>query len=293
MFVIYKLISPSGRYYIGLTKKGSKERWRQHVKKALKTNKRHPLLDSIRKYGPDSFLVEEIDSCQTFKEAQQLEMKYIAEAPDGVLYNLTSGGETDSTEGSKRFWEKLNSDPITKTEYLSRLSQAKLDNDWSDYEDMSAKAAKWRQDNPRLAWKLSYRAIRIAQRRRQKPKEPDNRPLIEILRWKHNRSEACRIQTIALWENYSEQQKAEIASKISETKLRQNSTLTHKERCEMTEHLRKYIDRSIQGPAASRGLKKFWEDIKKDPIRYAEYMKVRTASLMKTLEVKKCALMTS
>lgn len=290
MFVIYKATSPSGRYYIGLTKNGIKERWRQHVMRANKGLK-HPLWAAIRKYGPESFILEEIDSCKTLAEAQKLEILYISKAQPDRPYNISPGGDEDGAYGSKCFWDAINADPEARETYLKKLSNIKLANDWTDYADLTAKSAQWRIDNPRLAWKTSYRAIRIANRiasAKSAPKIEDTRPLVERLRWKHNRSGATRIQTTALWAGYSEEKKAEIASNISSGKIKQWASMTYAERLNATAYARSCIDVKIQGPAASRGIKKFWEDLKKNPVEYARYMKARTESLMKTLEMKKC-----
>lgn len=368
MYIIYKLTSPSGRYYIGLTKSALKERWRQHVKKS-KNNTNHPLYNAIRRYGAESFVVEQIDSCDTRKQAQTLEMKHIASSQSDRPYNLSAGGEADGEAGSKIFWDAINADPTARAKYIAKLSEVKKANDWTDYADLAAKGAKWRKDNPRLAWSMSWRGIRIARRsKKQKepdtrplieilrwkhnpeealrlaskgrwsrasdkerevmldgylkwrrdnprmawkigyrsirianrttkaqrtPKEPDTRPLIEKLRWKHNRSEACRISATRSWSEYTEEKREDIAQKISAAQTAFHATLTPEEKSKKTEFSRSCIDRSIQGPAASRGIKKFWEEIKKDPARYAEYMKARTASLMKTIEIKKCVPSTS
>ena len=49
------------------------------------------------------------------------------------------------------------------------------------------------------------------------------------------------------------------------------------------------MDRKVQGAAASKGLKGFWAEIKKDPERYAAYMASRNKTLLETLERKKNA----
>ena len=51
---------------------------------------------------------------------------------------------------------------------------------------------------------------------------------------------------------------------------------------EQLERARNAIDRSKQAPAASKGLKKFWEDLKKDPVRYKDYIERRKQTLKAT-----------
>jgi predicted GIY-YIG superfamily endonuclease len=73
MYSIYKITSPSGRSYIGLTKTPVKERWAQHVKRAKTDGKNHPFYNAIRKYGKSAFTVETIDTASDKQAAQSLE----------------------------------------------------------------------------------------------------------------------------------------------------------------------------------------------------------------------------
>jgi hypothetical protein len=236
-YKIYRLTSPSGRFYIGLTKSSLKTRWQQHKKKAEKTSVNHPLYNAIRKYGPNSFKVEIIDYTDTLENAQALEIKYIAESNKEKPYNLSPGGEGDGEIGSKIFWDKMNKNPELKKKYIQKLSDVKKENDWSDYKLMSEQNETWRKENPRLAYKMSYRAIRIASRN-QTPKAPDTRPLIERLRWKHNRSKATRLAAIKYYKNQTTEQK-EVRSKKISLKLKERfSKMTIEERRAATEKSR-------------------------------------------------------
>lgn len=285
---IYKLTSPSGRFYIGLTKMGVKERWGKHITRAFKENHNHPLYNAIRKYGPDTFKVEVIDEANGKEEAQRLEMQHIADAPKELLYNLSPGGEADGEYGSAVFWARMNADPVAKEEYLRKLSESKKENDWTDYANMTEKFKQWRKDNPKESYKLSYRAIRLARRAdKRTPKEPDNRTLKEKLLWKHKRGTAVQKNTIAQWANLSDEEREIMGRKISEAQLARMADLSKEDKQKMTEKARASIDRKKQGEAASKGIKKFWEDLRKDPERYAEYMAKRTESLMRKLEEKK------
>jgi len=51
--LVYRVISPSGRCYIGLTTTGLACRKRKHLRKAAKTTENTPFLNALRKYGPD------------------------------------------------------------------------------------------------------------------------------------------------------------------------------------------------------------------------------------------------
>jgi group I intron endonuclease len=86
----------SGKVYIGLTMTSIATRWRRHVELAAR-GQGYALHDAIRKYGVDSFLIEEVASpIEKDRDAlAELERLLIAQAgsvsPGG--YNLTAGGD--------------------------------------------------------------------------------------------------------------------------------------------------------------------------------------------------------
>lgn len=286
VYSIYRLTSPSGRVYIGMTKHPVGVRWRQHIRRA-NAGKQHPLLNAIRKYGPDSFTIEVIDTAPDLKTAQSYEYAHISATPDGVAYNISPGGEGDGEAGAKAFWNRVNTDSAYREAYLSRLREAIRASPNRSYDAINAGAGKWRERNPREAYKLSRRAIRIANRNRPE-KAPDTRPLIERLRWKHNRSAASKAVAAESWARKSEDERTAIGKAISESKKEFWDKLTDAtERSRMTSAARAAIDRSVQGQAASAGIKRFWAELKKDPARYAEYIERRKASLAATLEKKR------
>src|SRR5882672_9026408 len=95
MGCLYKLQSPSGKCYIGITAKTLDKRWAKHVEHALGKRDSGALYAALRKYGPDSFfrgvLVESDDwekLCQLEKDAILIHESF---SPGG--YNLTTGGE--------------------------------------------------------------------------------------------------------------------------------------------------------------------------------------------------------
>jgi group I intron endonuclease len=232
-YIIYRLTSPSDKFYIGLTKSSLKTRWQQHRAKARKTSINHPLYNAIRKYGPESFIVEIIDYADNKQNAQMLEMTYIAAQEPSCLYNLSAGGEADGETGSKIFWDKMNNNPAAKETYLQKLSDIKKNADWSDYENMAKLAEEWRRQNPRRAYELTKRARRAAARKRP-TKQKDTRPLIDRLRWMHNRSGAITINTTRIWAERTLEQKQEIAKKISIAAKKRFATLSLEERRAIT-----------------------------------------------------------
>ena len=90
--IIYKLISPSGKVYIGQTKQKFEKRLQSHLSKSKSSNLY--LYKSIRKYGWDNFIKEVVLDKIAEDKIDDLERQYIKElntlAPNG--YNLESGG---------------------------------------------------------------------------------------------------------------------------------------------------------------------------------------------------------
>lgn len=283
MYIIYKITSPSGRFYIGLSKQDVNTRWGQHKRRAKAENRNHPFYNAIRKYGPDSFKVEVIDYAATKEEAQRKEVEWIAKGPAELLYNISPGGEADGSAGSKAFWDEIKQDDDRYHEYLQKLSTVKKQNEWTNYDYLAERAAAWRKANPKEAYQLSYRAIRCAMRATGHTRRPatDNRTLKERLMWKFKPEEAKSRQasanTAKVWGERSPEDITTIGDKISASaKANWARIKDPAERSRKTEAARNAIDRSKQGPAASRGLKKFWEDLRQDPERYREYMERRT-----------------
>lgn len=287
-YLIYRITSPSGKMYIGLTGQTLRERWLAHIKHGKRRKFNHPLYNAIKKYGHENFLCEVIEKSLTKEEAQEREKHHIALIPKGFRYNISDGGETDCETGRRVFWESIRADPEKRKEYIAKLSKSKLDNNQTDYVELQKLAMKWRKDNPRLAWKASHRAIRIASKNRPQ-KQPDIRPLKERLMWKHNRAGMTKKNATELWARRTADEKAVVGSLISKGQKEHLSTKSVKELSDLTSKARASINRSIQGPAASKGIKAFWVELRKDPVKYKEYIEARKATLKITNELKKNA----
>ena len=87
-----------------------------------------------------------------------------------------------------------------------------------------------------------------------------------------------------VWAQRTEEERKSISEKISKAQSDYMAGLSLLERRNATEKARESIDKSKQGKAASRGLKKWWAELKQDPERYAEYMAEREASRRRTLD---------
>lgn len=288
MYQIYKVTAPSGKSYIGLTKQGVMVRWNNHVRKAYKrVDYNHGLYNAIRKYGPSAFTLAVLADAKSKQEAQRLEKKYIAATDKTMLYNVSPGGEADGSSGSALFWRNINADPNARAAYLEKLSRTKRSRDWTDYAAMTVATLQWRKDNPKAAHKLSRRASRVASRTAS-PKRADTRTLKERLMWKHKRGDMVSAQMTAFWAKVSQEKKLSMAQKVSvSAKARWDAIQDKYERAKITEKARAGIDRDKQGKAASEGIKRWWVELKANPVRYAEYIERRAAALVKTLEGKK------
>lgn len=247
----------------------------------------HGLYNAIRKYGPHAFTLEVADTASSKQEAQRLEKKHIAAADKRFLYNISPGGEADGEFGGKLFWAAINENPDAKAAYLRKLSDVKTSDDWSDYGAMAAAAAQWRKQNPKEAYRLARRGTRIANRG-IRPKSEDARSLKERLMWKHKRGDMVSKSTTAYWQSIDDTTRAAISEKASAASKAQWGAITDPaERAKLTEKARSSIDRIKQGKAASEGIKRWWAELKADPVRYASYINQRKRTLKKTLKDKK------
>lgn len=90
----YKLTSPSGKVYHGVTTKPLVVRMKQHARNAA-IGIDYPIYRAIRKYGFENFKVEELNSSVNEAELHALEIAAIAAdnslVPNG--YNSTMGGD--------------------------------------------------------------------------------------------------------------------------------------------------------------------------------------------------------
>ena len=98
---IYKITNiQNNKVYIGQTIRPIKDRFHRHINDAMNNILNTHFARAIRKYGKDSFIIEEIDTAQTQKELNEKEqywINYYNSVKDG--YNetdaiLKSGGNT-------------------------------------------------------------------------------------------------------------------------------------------------------------------------------------------------------
>jgi group I intron endonuclease len=94
MGFLYKLTSPTGKSYIGISLKAMESRWSKHVEHAL-GKRTGALYNALRKYGPDSFTRMVLAEEENWDRLCDMEVQAIREhgtkTPNG--YNMTDGGE--------------------------------------------------------------------------------------------------------------------------------------------------------------------------------------------------------
>lgn len=284
-YIVYRATAPNGKCYVGYTSMTLTERWRHHKRRAENGEApEHPFYCAIRNYGAEKFQVEEICRTNNRLDAMRLEEKHIAETPEELSMNLSSGGINDGAEGGRIFWERMNANPAEKAAFLKKLSDRKRRQDWTDYDKLRLGNERWRREHPREAYALAYRAIRIANRVTGRPapcESPiDPRPLKERLMHKYRQHDIRSAAVAQVWEGRSESEKADISSKIAAAQKKHFSTLSEAEKRQVTEKARAAIDRKKQGAAASRGIKAWWAELKKNPEAYRAYMEARTKTLL-------------
>lgn len=276
-FTIYRATAPDGRSYVGCTTQTLKERWRQHKMRAIHSpDYDHPLYNLIREIGADAFTLEALEG--TFEEslAMELEIHHIANTPESLRLNVSRGGYYDEIDGSRIGWAHVNSTPEKRQAYIEKLSTIKKENDWTDYAKLTEKSLNWRHEHPKEAYRNSRRAIRIATKaltRKKKEPEPEDRKK-QLMR-RYNEHKARSIAAASGWARSSPEAIEERKQKIRDKAVQRMACLSEDERREITAKARAAIDRKKQGAAASAGLKRYWEDLRKDPERYKAVMDAR------------------
>ena len=281
-YSIYKIASPNGMCYVGCTSQAVSERWRQHKLCAYNKNSEHPLHKEIRAANPDDFKIEVLHTTSNHQEAMQLEEMEIAKIPKHQSLNLSRGGTKDAVDGGQIFWKRINENPEAKKAYIKKLSETKLSNDWTDYDALVAANLKWRKEHPKEAYKISYRASRIANKRKGYPPPSyvpvETRSLKERLMHKFRLNDVKRQYVTEIWANRSEEEKLMISEKISKSAKQRMAEKTPEERKQITQKARDSIDKTKQSATASEGLKAWWNELRKNPVKYKEYIERRKES---------------
>ena len=132
--IIYKLTSPSGKAYVGLTKHSLEHRIRIHKKRESGCQ---ALKNAINKYGIEKFKTEILHRDVPIKDLPELERKEIAKhrTLEPLGYNLTPGGEHNElvamssrkklSESKKKFWDDASDDKRSEANARMMSSSAR------------------------------------------------------------------------------------------------------------------------------------------------------------------------
>ncbi len=165
MFIIYKIVSPSAKCYVGMTKLKLSDRWDAHCTRAFHAGrKNHPFCRAIRKYGKAAFSKEVLEQVADIDEAKAAEIRWIAffrSSERSYGYNISAGGDYDSETGKLAMREKRK-DPEFDARYRASLSASLRNRAPESYAPLLAKAKEWRAENPRQVYENGRRAVRIA-----------------------------------------------------------------------------------------------------------------------------------
>lgn len=206
MGCLYKLTSPSGKSYIGITLKSLDDRWMGHKCEPAKRGK--ILHNAMRKYGHDSFKVECLVVAKDWTYLCALERRAIAGygtlAPNG--YNATIGGDgviglpddikekhrENTRKGTLKKWQ----DPEFVTRRAAAIATPEYKVKHRQATSVGMKKAYLREDfrqkqllamaDPELRLHLSekskqlwanpsYRAMQISKRRARKPRSDESK----------------------------------------------------------------------------------------------------------------------
>ena len=276
--ILYEIISPSGKSYIGITKRKIEDRWSNHVSKALNNpNYNHPFYNAIRKYGKDSFTLKILRDNLTEEEAKKAEIEEISRRRlEGFrIYNISRGGEYDGADGSRIFWDKITKDKEAYDEYRKKLSIKAKSRSKEYYEGFFNKSEEWKRSHPKQVYKTAYRASRLALRAKG-----------DFRNWfERNPPEgriAClksrRVQwTKKMWENRSEEQRKSVGRSISVSLKRRNAGLSREQKEAANKQLSK-ARKNINVSLRSQRVREAYAKLKADPEKWEAYLRKRKES---------------
>lgn len=282
-----------------------------HLRRAKRgQHENHPFYSALRKYGTESITWSILFECEDLEEAKTAERNAIAilgtrDREHG--YNLSEGGDYDCLLGPQIFWNRVRSDQEFRDAYYASLREAaqrrKQSGGFPRPDHLiEANRKILEQLTPREKWKRQWRRVRMARKTVAEGKYPsktepewkknsDTNSKRETL--KNLRSVKSRIAAKKQWASRSPEKIAEVSRKIGEkvSKAYKNKSPDKLGTAlKQLQSARSRIDRSVQGPAASKGIKQFWAELKSEPARYAEYMAKRNESLLSTLRGKGYAI---
>lgn len=78
--------------YVGKTYNSIEHRWKEHLRDFRKErNKKRPLYEAMMKYGPENFIISELEYCENCEDREKYWINYYNTYHNG--YNATLGGD--------------------------------------------------------------------------------------------------------------------------------------------------------------------------------------------------------
>lgn len=137
MMIVYKLTSPSGKCYIGITKRPLNIRISDHKHRAIKCHSHLKIHCAIRKYGINNFKIE-ILSEDGNSELEKYYIKKFDSIKNG--YNISPGGEYGLYTGNPSM---LGRNHTSKTKLKMSKSAKKVIHTEERIQKMSNSKAHW------------------------------------------------------------------------------------------------------------------------------------------------------
>ena len=139
MIGIYKITSPSGKVYIGLSK-NIEARWRGYSIKKKTMPQQRKLYYSFKKYGVENHKFEVLEECK-FEELVEKEIYYIKK------YNSIEEG-LNVSRGGYYFWE-VNLGKKHKKSTIDKMKEYWAENAKPRSKETIEKISKTKRENPR------------------------------------------------------------------------------------------------------------------------------------------------
>lgn len=193
--IIYKITNNiNNKVYIGLTTCSLSYRWTKHLTECKNINNQKHLYRAMRKYGPENFSIEQIDSSEKLDQLGQLERYYIkkynSQNPN-YGYNLTAGGEANQWDANPA--AKLTYDEVVQIREKYAMGELKLSECWQLYKNKISYSAFQKVWNGTtwpgiLDWVYTKENIELHRRQKANPGSKNGNSLAteqEILNARH------------------------------------------------------------------------------------------------------------
>ena len=270
---VYKITSPDGKAYVGLTRTSLNKRWWSHITLANQEKlKLKPLGQAIRTFGKENFTLEILSDNLTRQEGELQEIHFISlyKTTDPEYgYNTLSGDNTVDSAGHL-FWREIKKNPEEFENYRKKLSEAcKNGLHMQRIPEMTRILKQWREDNPD---KLSEIARNVAATKKAKmladpvkaaEYEAKQARIARTIRRSDKQaiSDMSREYVTRIWENRPTEVKAEIGQKISASLKIKNATKSDEEKIIADAQLadaRKNIDKAKWKENIAAGRVAYW-----------------------------------